>query len=186
MFVLILQDFLVLCFKLIVFVGHHKLLIVLFSKKQRMDHIVVKATLGLTHPAQIDHPKPKRVSLIGPKRVSLIGLGKGPTGPLSASDYRVFGESVASAAKASQANNVAVTLASSEGLTPESKLAAASAIAKGTLLGTYEDNRFKSESKKPSLKSVDFFGLGGGPELEKKLKYTEDVCSGVILAKVLV
>ncbi|KAI3711743.1 hypothetical protein L1987_70286 [Smallanthus sonchifolius] len=219
-----------------------------------MDHIVAKATLGLTHPAQINHPKISfaakenelvewkgdilavgvtekdmlkdknskfenpilekldsklggllsevsceedftgkagqltviRVTGLGPKRVSLIGLGKGPTGPLSASGYRVLGESVASAAKASQANNVAVTLASSEGLTPESKLAAASAIAKGTLLGTYEDNRFKSESKKPSLKSVDFFGLGAGPELEKKLKYTEDVCSGVILAKELV
>lgn len=56
----------------------------------------------------------------------------------------------------------------------------------GTLLGTYEDNRFKSESKKPALESVDLFGLGGGPELEKKLKYTEDVCAGIILGKELV
>ncbi|MFS7932146.1 putative aminopeptidase [Helianthus anomalus] len=56
----------------------------------------------------------------------------------------------------------------------------------GTLLGTYEDNRFKSKSKKPSLESVDFFGLGGGPELEKKLKYTDDICSGAVLAKELV
>lgn len=56
----------------------------------------------------------------------------------------------------------------------------------GTLLGTYEDNRFKSESKKPSLKSVDLFGLGSGPDLEKKLKYTQDICSGVILGKELV
>ena len=57
----------------------------------------------------------------------------------------------------------------------------------GTLLGTYEDIRFKSsESKKSVLKSVDLFGLGSGPELEKKLKYTEEVCTGVILAKELV
>lgn len=56
----------------------------------------------------------------------------------------------------------------------------------GTLLGTYEDSRFKSESKKSALKSVDLFGFGAGPELEKKLKYTEDVCTGVILAKELV
>lgn len=56
----------------------------------------------------------------------------------------------------------------------------------GTLLGIYEDNRFKSESKKPALKSVDFLGLGTGPELEKKLKYTQDVCAGVILGKELV
>ncbi|XP_076885070.1 neutral leucine aminopeptidase, chloroplastic-like [Bidens hawaiensis] len=216
-----------------------------------MAHVIAKATLGLTHPALIDHPKISfaaketdllqwkgdilavgvtekdmtkdknskfqnpilekldsklggllsevsaeedftgktgqstviRVSDLGSKRVSLIGLGK-PTGP-STSGFRAFGELVASAAKASQANNVAVALASDEGLTPELKLATASAIAKGTLLGTYEDNRFKSESKKPSLKSVDFFGLGSGPELEKKLKYAEDVCSGVILGKEL-
>ena len=42
-------------------------------------------------------------------------------------------------------------------------------IGAGALLGTYEDNRFKSESKKlPAL------------------KYKEDVCSGVILGKELV
>ncbi|KAI3814674.1 hypothetical protein L1987_14318 [Smallanthus sonchifolius] len=222
-------------------------------RNRHMAHVVAKATLGLTHPAQIDHPKISfaaketnlvewkgdilavgvtekdmtkdknskfqnpilekldsklggllsevsseedftgkagqstviRVAGVGPKRISLIGLGKGPTGPYT-SGYRALGESVASAAKASQAKNAAITLASSEGLTPESKLATASAIAKGTLLGTYEDNRFKSESKKLCLKSVDFFGLGGGPELEKKLKYTEDICSGVILGKELV
>ncbi|KAG5564170.1 hypothetical protein RHGRI_000383 [Rhododendron griersonianum] len=48
----------------------------------------------------------------------------------------------------------------------------------GTVLGTFEDNRFMSESKKPSLKSVDILGLGTG--------YTEDVCSGIILGKELV
>lgn len=56
----------------------------------------------------------------------------------------------------------------------------------GTVLGTFEDNRFKSESKKPSLKYVDILGLGTGSDLEKKLKYTEDVCSGIILGKELV
>ncbi|GJW68238.1 leucine aminopeptidase 1-like protein [Tanacetum coccineum] len=224
------------------------------SFTKRMAHIVSKATLGLTHPAQIDHPKISfaaketdllewkgdilavgvtekdmskddtskfqnpilkkldaqlggllsevsseedfsgkagqssviRVAGHGLKRVSLIGLGKGSTGS-STFAYRDLGESVATVAKTSQANNVAIALASSEGLTPESKLATASAIAKGTLLGTYEDIRFKSsESKKSVLKSVDLFGLGSGPELEKKLKYTEEVCTGVILAKELV
>ncbi|KAE9465211.1 hypothetical protein C3L33_02892, partial [Rhododendron williamsianum] len=51
-------------------------------------------------------------------------------------------------------------------------------VKKGTVLGTFEDNRFMSESKKPSLKSVDILGLGTG--------YTEDVCSGIILGKELV
>ncbi|KAF5788157.1 putative leucyl aminopeptidase [Helianthus annuus] len=222
------------------------------SRNIRMAHAVAKATLGLTNPAQINHPKITfaaketdllqwkgdilavgvtekdmtkgenskfqnpilekldsklggllsevateedftgkagqstviRVADLGPKRVSLIGLGKA-TGPTT-TGFHVFGESVASVAKASQANNVAIALASSEGLTSELKLATASAIAKGTLLGSYEDNRFKSEAKKPFLKSVDFFGLGTGPELAKKFKYTEDVCSGVILGKELV
>ncbi|GJY27694.1 leucine aminopeptidase 1-like protein [Tanacetum coccineum] len=126
-----------------------------------------------------------RLTGLGTKRVSLVGLGKGPSGS-STSAYRSLGESVASAAKASQANNVAIALASSEDLTAELKLSTASAIATGALLGTYEDNRFKSESKKLALKSIDFLGLGAGPELEKKLKYTQDVCTGVILGKELV
>ncbi|KAL4571365.1 hypothetical protein LXL04_018123 [Taraxacum kok-saghyz] len=123
-----------------------------------------------------------RLPGLGPKRVGLFGLGKcTPT-----STHRSLGESIASSAKAFQANHVAITLASFEGLTPELKLKAASAIATGIILGTYEDNRFKSESKKPTLKSVDFLGFGVGPELEKKLKYTEDVCTGVVLGKELV
>lgn len=54
------------------------------------------------------------------------------------------------------------------------------------MLGIYEDNRYKSESKKPALKSVDILGLGTGPELEKKFKYAQDVTSGVIFGKELV
>ncbi|KAL8236931.1 hypothetical protein R6Q59_018012 [Mikania micrantha] len=126
-----------------------------------------------------------RLSGHGPKRVGLFGLGKCTTGS-SVAAYRALGESIASSAKAYQANNVAIILASSEDLTPILKLTAASAITTGTLHGTYDDNRFKSESKKPTLKSVDFLGLGVGPELEKKLKYTEHVFTGVVLGKELV
>lgn len=54
------------------------------------------------------------------------------------------------------------------------------------MLGTFDDNRFKSESKQPTLKSVDIIGLGTGPEIEKKLKFAENVCSGIILGKQLV
>lgn len=78
-----------------------------------------------------------RLAGLGSKRVSLIGLGKGPAGP----SYRSLGESVASVAKASQANNVAIVLASSEGLTPESKLATASAIAKGNFFYIWLNGR---------------------------------------------
>lgn len=54
------------------------------------------------------------------------------------------------------------------------------------MLGIHEDSRFKSESKKPVLKSVDILGLGAGPELEKRLKYAEDVSSGIIFGRELV
>ncbi|XP_076911899.1 leucine aminopeptidase 1-like [Bidens hawaiensis] len=126
-----------------------------------------------------------RLSGNGPKRVGLFGLGKCATGS-SMSAYRALGESVATSAKAYQANNVAIVVANSDDLSSVLKLTAASAIATGVLHGIYEDNRFRSESKKPSLISIDFLGLGGGPELEKKLKYTEQVFTGVVLGKELV
>lgn len=124
-----------------------------------------------------------RLPGLGSKRVGLIGLGQSASSP---SAFQSLGEAVAAAAKSSQASNVAVALASPESVPDESKLSSASAIASGTVLGTYEDTRYKSESKKPSLKSVDILGFGTGPELEKKLKYAEDVSSGVIFGKELV
>ncbi|KAJ0030973.1 hypothetical protein Pint_14417 [Pistacia integerrima] len=124
-----------------------------------------------------------RLPGLGSKRVGLIGLGQSAS---TAIDFKSLGESVAAAAKASQASNVAVVLASSEGLSNESKLTAATALASGTVLGTHEDARYKSESKISVLKSVDIIGLGTGPELEKKLKYAEDVSVAVILGRELV
>jgi leucyl aminopeptidase len=56
----------------------------------------------------------------------------------------------------------------------------------GTVLGVYEDNRFKSESKKAVLKEVDIIGLGSGLDLDKKLKHAVELCSGVIFGKELV
>ncbi|MCL7027271.1 hypothetical protein MKW94_029609 [Papaver nudicaule] len=122
-----------------------------------------------------------RLPGLGSKRVSLIGLGQSTSSSIAA--YKSLGETVAAAAKASQASNVAIALTSSEGL---SKVNTAAAIASGAVLGVYEDNRFKSDSKKPLLKSVDIIGLGVGSELENKLKYASDVCSGVIFGRELV
>ncbi|KAK6236924.1 Peptidase M17 [Theobroma cacao] len=124
-----------------------------------------------------------RLPGLGSKRVGLIGLGQSVLSPAA---FRGLGEAVAAAAKTAQASSVAVALASSEGLSNESKLSTASAIASGTVLGVYEDNRYKSESKKPQLKSVDILGLGTGPDLEKKLKYAEDVSSAIIFGRELV
>ncbi|CAI8587226.1 unnamed protein product [Vicia faba] len=118
---------------------------------------------------------------IGSKRVALLGLGASASGPAA---FKGLGEAVAAAAKSAQAVHVAVVLASSsQGL---SSLNTASAIATGTVLGTFEDTRYKTESKKSFLKSVDIIGLGTGPEVEKKLKYAGDVSSGVLLGRELV
>ncbi|KAG7945332.1 hypothetical protein I3843_15G146100 [Carya illinoinensis] len=124
-----------------------------------------------------------RLPGLGSKRVGLIGLGQSAS---TTAAFRGLGEAVGAAAKAAQASDVAVALASFEGLSAESKLNTATAIASGTVLGLYEDNRYRSESKKPALKSVDILGLGTGPDLEKKLKQAEDVSSAVIFGRELV
>ncbi|XP_039132328.1 leucine aminopeptidase 1-like [Dioscorea cayenensis subsp. rotundata] len=124
-----------------------------------------------------------RLPGLGFRRIGLTGIGQ--YSPVStASTYRGVGEAVAAAAKAAQANSVAVVLASE--ISEECKLKVASAIASGTVLGVHEDNRFKSEQKKTHLKTVDVVGLGSGVELDKKLQYASDVCSGVIFGKELV
>lgn len=56
----------------------------------------------------------------------------------------------------------------------------------GTVLGLHEDSRYKSESKKVHLKQVDLIGFGSGPEVDQKLKYANDLSSGVIFGKELV
>ncbi|CAI0427532.1 unnamed protein product, partial [Linum tenue] len=117
------------------------------------------------------------------KRIGLIGLGQSSSTTFA---FRGFGEAFAAAAKSTQANSAAVTLATTSSISNDSKLSTASAIASGTLLGLYEDTRYKSEGKKPVLKSVDFVGLGSGAEIEKKLKYAEDVSTAVIFGKELV
>ncbi|RZS06615.1 hypothetical protein BHM03_00037297 [Ensete ventricosum] len=124
-----------------------------------------------------------RLPGLGFKRLGLLGLGS-PSSSVTA--YRGIGEAVAAVAKAAQASNAGVCLASLDGLSEEAKLHAASAIASGTVLGVYEDNRFKSESKKPLLKTVDIIGFGSGSQVDQKLKYATDVCSGVIFGKELV
>ncbi|OIW18629.1 hypothetical protein TanjilG_13381 [Lupinus angustifolius] len=124
-----------------------------------------------------------RITGLGSKRVGLIGLGQSALTP---SDFKAFGEVFATAAKSAQAANAAIVLASSEGLSAQSKLSSAYAIASGVVLGIFEDNRYRSESKKPTLTSVDIIGLGSGPELDKKLKYARDVSSGIILGRELV
>ncbi|KAB5564060.1 hypothetical protein DKX38_004114 [Salix brachista] len=124
----------------------------------------------------------KRVPGHGAKRIGFIGFGKSAT---NAYAFCNFGEAIAAAAKTAQASDVGIVLTSTGSTSNESKLNIASIIASGIVLGTYEDNRFKSDSNKPVLKSVDILGFGTGPQLDKKLKYAEDVSSAVIFGKEL-
>lgn len=126
-----------------------------------------------------------RLPGLGFRRLGLVGLGSCPPSAATAA-YRGIGEAVAAAAKSAQASSAAIVLASSKENSEEFKLKVATALASGTVLGVHEDNRFKSESKKALLKSVDIIGLGSGEQLDKKLKYASDVCSGVILGRELV
>ncbi|KAG5241637.1 leucine aminopeptidase family protein [Salix suchowensis] len=123
-----------------------------------------------------------RVPGHGAKRISFIGLGKSATNTYV---FCNFGEAIAAAAKNAQASDVGIVLTATGSTSNESKLNIASTIASGIVLGTYEDNRFKSDSNKPVLKSVDILGFGTGPQLDKKLKYAEDVSSAVIFGKEL-
>lgn len=124
----------------------------------------------------------------GFKRVGLIGLGKcTPSSSCGTDAYKGLGRTIAVIAKASHVNNAAVVLISSDVFSLETKLNTAYSVASGTMLGAYEDTRFKSVSKKPLLfKSLDIIGLGSGPELEQKLQYASNVCSGVIFGMELV
>ncbi|KAL4342601.1 hypothetical protein GQ457_08G004100 [Hibiscus cannabinus] len=93
-----------------------------------------------------------RLPGLGTKRVGLFGLGQSAS---SLAAFRRLGEAVAAAAKTAQASNVAIVLASSEGLSSESKSNTASALASGT--------RF-----------------------EKKLKYAEVVSYAILFGRELV
>lgn len=70
-----------------------------------------------------------RLPGLGSKRVGLIGLGQSAS---TTAAFRGLGEAVGAAAKAAQASDVAVALASFEGLSAESKLNTATAIASGS------------------------------------------------------
>ncbi|KVH93641.1 Leucine aminopeptidase/peptidase B [Cynara cardunculus var. scolymus] len=180
---------------------------------KRMAHAVAKATLGLTHPGQIDHPK---ISFAA-KETDLVEwkgdiLAVGVTEKDMAKDENSKFQNSILKKLDSQLHGLLSEVSTEEDFTGKdgqstviriaglgSKRVNLIGIGKvptgsstfayrglGALLGTYEDNRFKSESKKAALKSVDLFGLGAGPELEKKLKYTEYVCAGIFLGKELV
>ncbi|CAM6032588.1 unnamed protein product [Sphagnum compactum] len=127
-----------------------------------------------------------RLAGYGFKRVGLVGLGKLEAAGSSLKVWKDLGENIATHSKTAQAHSVATLIAQSKELSEDVKLAAASAITTGVLLGSFEDMRFKSESKKPTLKSLELIGMGMGSNLEDQLAHTVQKCAGVILARQLV
>lgn len=149
----------------------------------KLDGLLSEASSEEDFSGKVGQSTVVRIKGLGSKRVGLIGLGQLPS---TTALYKGLGEAVVAVAKSAQASNVAIVLASSEGLSSESKLSTAYAIASGAVLGLFEDQRYKSESKKPAVRSIDIIGLGTGPDLEKKLKYAGDVSSGIIFGRELV
>lgn len=121
-----------------------------------------------------------RVSGKGFKRVGLVGLGKKEAG--TSKVWKSLGESVAGAAKTAQAASAAVFVV--DGKSVADRDAAATAVTAGVVLGSFEDTRFKSEFKKPVLKTLEVLGLGSG--LEPLIEQTVKQSVGVILARQLV
>lgn len=76
-----------------------------------------------------------RLPGLGFKRIGLVGLGQ--YSPSSTTAYQGIGEAVAAVAKTAQASNVAIVFASANGVSQESKLNAASAIASGMFYITF-------------------------------------------------
>lgn len=56
----------------------------------------------------------------------------------------------------------------------------------GIVIGIFDDNRYRSDPKLTVLQSVDVLGLGSGPDVDKKLKYAQNVSSGIVFVRELV
>ncbi|KAJ9558007.1 hypothetical protein OSB04_012621 [Centaurea solstitialis] len=84
---------------------------------------------------------------------------------------------------ATQANNVSIVLASLDGLTRKMKLATTTTNL--TLEMKLTTTSTIAKVGIVTLKSPDLFGLGSELKLKKKLRYTDDVCTCIILGKEL-
>lgn len=117
------------------------------------------------------------------KRVGLVGLGKAgqAAGP---APWLAVGAALAAAAKQAKAVSAGVAILGAD-ISEEAKVAATGAIVRGTVLSCFEDSRFKSEVKPPTLASVAIMGLPS-EEAEAEIGRAVRLAAGVILTKQLV
>lgn len=111
------------------------------------------------------------------RKLILVGLGKAEDFKLDS--YRTTAAAIARAAKKDKTLGISLPIAKEE---PE---AIAQAITEGSLLALHQDNRFKSdpEDKAPKLETIELLGLDGQ---DKAIAHSEQIVSGVILARELV
>lgn len=103
---------------------------ILKSLDEKLGGLLAEASIEEDFTGKAGQSTVLRLPGLGFKRIGLVGLGQcSPSSTITA--YRGIGEAVAAVAKAAQASNAAVVLASSNGISEEFKLNTASAIASG-------------------------------------------------------
>ncbi|KAG0504564.1 hypothetical protein KC19_N020700 [Ceratodon purpureus] len=116
----------------------------------------------------------------------LVGLGKVEKATATTKVWKTLGGSLGAEAKKAQAGSAAVVVVDAGSLSEDVKHAAVTTITAGAVLGSFEDMRFKSEFKKPLLKSLELLGLGSGEKFDGLISQAVKQSTGVILAKQLV
>ena len=113
------------------------------------------------------------------RKIIIVGLGK--SDQFSLDTLRKTGAAIARLAKKEKIKTLGLQLP----FVNQDQEASASAITEGIILALHQDNRFKSEVKDQEIKleTVDLIGFS---QLKNGITRSEQICSGVILAKELV
>ncbi|CAI8611369.1 unnamed protein product [Vicia faba] len=121
--------------------------LILSNIDSKLDGLLAEASSEEDFSGKVGQSTVLRIKGLRSKRVGLIGLGQSP---FTTALFKGFGEAVVAAAKSAQASSVAIVLASSEGLSSQSKLSTAFAIASGAVLGLFEDHRYRELVNSPA------------------------------------
>ncbi|GBG63722.1 hypothetical protein CBR_g39264 [Chara braunii] len=137
----------------------------------------------------------KGTSGLSCKRVGVVGLGKRKSNEdleTGVAPWRTAGSVLAATAKSCNAHSAAAFLLGSgdsgwAGLSSnKSRVAAAKGLSSGLVLGCFEDTRFKSESKKLTLESLQILGIAPSAELDAAFQTSVKICDGIMLTRQLV
>ncbi|BFM38854.1 leucyl aminopeptidase [Synechocystis sp. LKSZ1] len=151
---------------------------------QQLDHRLEGTLQELITEAEFkgkaDQKAITRVGSRGPvRKLILVGLGK--IEAFGRDTLAMAAASIARLAKQEKVKTLGINLPQVEHQASET----AAAISEGLILALHQDHRFKSEKEEKELKltTIDLLGLG---EQTAAITRSEQVCSGVILARELV